>query len=125
MLKKTTAFINPPIDSIKWLIKEAQGIFRREPNLLEVEAPIKICGDFHGQFHDMLQMFTFMGGPPGPVKVTPEETEQTAQDNNVTTTYSDDDAKNYMEEELNVDEDAQKEVKVNRYLLMGDYVDRG
>jgi hypothetical protein len=48
MLKKTTAFINPPIDSIKWLIKEAQGIFRREPNLLEVEAPIKICGDFHG-----------------------------------------------------------------------------
>ena len=41
------------------------------------------------------------------------------------TTYSDDDAKNYMEEELNVDEDAQKEVKVNRYLLMGDYVDRG
>jgi len=30
-----------------------------------------------------------------------------------------------MEEELNVDEDAQKEVKVNRYLLMGDYVDRG
>ena len=48
MLKKTTAFINPPIDSIKWLIKEAQGIFRREPNLLELEAPIKICGDFHG-----------------------------------------------------------------------------
>ena len=48
ILKKTTAFINPPIDSIKWLIKEAQGIFRREPNLLELEAPIKICGDFHG-----------------------------------------------------------------------------
>ena len=54
MLKKTTAFIDPPLDSIKWLIKEAQGIFRREPNLLEVEAPINICGDFHGQFHDML-----------------------------------------------------------------------
>jgi serine/threonine-protein phosphatase PP1 catalytic subunit len=51
---KETPKLNPPIDAIKWLIKEAQAIFRRETNLLEVEAPIKICGDFHGQFHDML-----------------------------------------------------------------------
>ena len=45
---KVTPQINPPIEAIKWLIKEAQGIFRRESNLLELEAPIKICGHFHG-----------------------------------------------------------------------------
>ena len=43
----------------------------------------------------------------------------------MTTNYSDDDAKNYPEEELNIDDDKQKEIKHNRYLLMGDYVDRG
>lgn len=57
----------------------------------------------------MLQMFTYMGGPPGPVK-NPIDLNQT-QDQNVTTTYSDDDTKNVKEEELNVDEEGQKEVK--------------
>ena len=33
---------------IKWLIKESKTIFKREPNLLELSAPINICGDFHG-----------------------------------------------------------------------------
>ena len=40
--------------AVRWLIREAQAIFKREPALLELEAPVKVCGDFHGQFHDML-----------------------------------------------------------------------
>ena len=88
---------------------------------MEVEAPVKICGDFHGQFHDMLQMFTIMGGPPGPVKV---EEPESHLDRLQTTTYSDD-GKNNLEEELNDEEEGQEAPKHNRYLLMGDYVDRG
>ena len=36
---------------------------KKEETLLELEAPIKICGDFHGQFHDMLQMLEIAGDP--------------------------------------------------------------
>jgi hypothetical protein len=35
-------------DCIKWLIREMRLKLKEEPNLLELEAPIKVCGDFHG-----------------------------------------------------------------------------
>lgn len=33
-------------------------------SLLELEAPLKICGDIHGQFIDLLRMFEYGGIPP-------------------------------------------------------------
>ena len=74
----------------------------------------------------MLQMFHYAGGPPGPVKSEEEEYAHLETIGGGTTTYSDDGGKEYQEEELN-DEDGegQNEVYENRYLLMGDYVDRG
>lgn len=37
-----------PEACIRWLIKEGQNEFKKEENLLELEAPIKILGDIHG-----------------------------------------------------------------------------
>ena len=45
---KVGTYINLPERAIKWLIKEAQEILKKEPTLIELESPIKVTGDFHG-----------------------------------------------------------------------------
>ena len=49
---------------IVYLCKEACAIFKRQPVLLEIQAPVKICGDIHGQYGDLLQLFDCGGWPP-------------------------------------------------------------
>ncbi|KAL9408316.1 hypothetical protein AB3S75_046805 [Citrus x aurantiifolia] len=44
---------------IRQLCVVSKGIFLRQPNLLEIEAPIKICGDIHGQYSDLLRLFEY------------------------------------------------------------------
>ncbi|KAL9660933.1 hypothetical protein QQ045_025752 [Rhodiola kirilowii] len=49
---------------IKQLCSASKDIFLQQPNLLELEAPIKICGDIHGQYSDLLRLFEYGGFPP-------------------------------------------------------------
>ncbi|CAM6109425.1 unnamed protein product [Calypogeia fissa] len=49
---------------IRQLCTVSKDIFLSQPNLLELEAPIKICGDIHGQYPDLLRIFESGGFPP-------------------------------------------------------------
>ncbi|URD97899.1 serine threonine-protein phosphatase [Musa troglodytarum] len=49
---------------IRQLCLVSKDIFLQQPNLLELEAPIKICGDIHGQYSDLLRLFEYGGLPP-------------------------------------------------------------
>lgn len=49
---------------IRQLCVNARQIFLSQPNLVEVEAPIRICGDVHGQYQDLLRLFEHGGYPP-------------------------------------------------------------
>ena len=48
-------------------MNHAMQVFLAQPALLEVSAPISICGDIHGQYHDLLRIFEMNGfsGEPG------------------------------------------------------------
>ncbi|XP_075521898.1 serine/threonine-protein phosphatase PP1 isozyme 2 [Primulina tabacum] len=51
-------------NEIRSLCATSREIFLSQPNLLELEAPIKICGDIHGQYGDLLRLFEYGGFPP-------------------------------------------------------------
>eukprot|EP00310_Coccolithus_braarudii_P006856 CAMPEP_0183358902 /NCGR_PEP_ID=MMETSP0164_2-20130417/50688_1 /TAXON_ID=221442 /ORGANISM="Coccolithus pelagicus ssp braarudi, Strain PLY182g" /LENGTH=407 /DNA_ID=CAMNT_0025532903 /DNA_START=84 /DNA_END=1308 /DNA_ORIENTATION=+ len=56
--------VNLQESEIRWLCSSAREIFMSQPVLLELEAPIKICGDLHGQYFDLLRLFEYGGFPP-------------------------------------------------------------
>lgn len=53
-----------PESQIRQLCIRAREIFTSQPVLLEVDGPIVICGDIHGQYPDLLRHFDKNGYPP-------------------------------------------------------------
>jgi len=63
---------------VRLLCEKTKDILFEESNIVAIDAPVIVCGDIHGQFYDLLELFT-KGG----------------------------------------------DVKTNKYIFIGDFVDRG
>lgn len=49
---------------IRNLLNQTKEVLTSQSPFLELEAPMNVCGDVHGQFHDLLRMFEYGGFPP-------------------------------------------------------------
>lgn len=45
------------------IIHMATKIFQTEPNVLQVQSPVTVCGDVHGQLFDLFKLFEIAGDP--------------------------------------------------------------
>lgn len=54
----------PCLEDVRFLCDKAMELLRDLPNVVSVPAPVSICGDTHGQFYDLLELFALGGKCP-------------------------------------------------------------
>ena len=50
--------------NVKRLCDKAKEILAKDGNIIHVESPVTVCGDIHGQFYDLLELFKIGGDAP-------------------------------------------------------------
>lgn len=51
-------------NDLKELCSKVKDILIEESNIISISPPVVICGDLHGQFYDLLELFQKSGGEP-------------------------------------------------------------
>jgi serine/threonine-protein phosphatase PP1 catalytic subunit len=66
LLKYTRKDTNVEMEEndVIFIMEKVLPIIKKEPNLLRLEPSIYVCGDIHGQYGDLLQLFKLGGLPP-------------------------------------------------------------
>ena len=49
---------------VKILCEKAKEILSKESNVQAVKCPVTVCGDVHGQFHDLMELWRIGGNIP-------------------------------------------------------------
>ncbi|KFY71451.1 hypothetical protein V501_08318 [Pseudogymnoascus sp. VKM F-4519 (FW-2642)] len=69
-----------PEGAMKQLCEMVKECLMEESNIQPVRTPVTICGDIHGQFYDLLELFRVAGGMPGETNVQAPTTIITSDD---------------------------------------------